>query len=71
MPPRLAKSNTDPVIKDGDGDEPPPGETMSASVEVALNGYFVTISYADIDVADERYVLNTVEEVLDLLRKRL
>lgn len=56
--------------KDKDGDESL-SETMSIDVQVALNGYFVTISYSDLDTPDERYVLSTSDEVLELMRKKL
>ena len=40
-------------------------------VEVALNGFFVTITYDDLDTPDLRYVVQSMDEVIEILRGKI
>lgn len=65
----VSKLNDKIDTKDKDGDDGP-SDIMAFDVQVALNGFFVTISYCDIELADERHVVQTMDEVVELLRSK-
>lgn len=55
----------DPPTKDEDGAPP---EILQYLIEVGSNGMFVTISYSDIDKPDERFIVHTLDEAIELMR---
>jgi hypothetical protein len=65
--PTFKSTKSDPQFKDGE-EPPPPDHVMSYDIQVGINGFFVTISYSDIEVPDERYIAHTMDEVVELLR---
>jgi hypothetical protein len=69
-PPASSSSKSNgPSFKDGDGDGPM-SDVQTFTIEVALNGFFVTIIYDDFEIGNERYVVETMDEVVELLRKK-
>lgn len=56
-----------PIDKDGDG--PSGSDIHHFDIQVGLNGFFVTVDY--LDMLEERYVVQTMDEVIELLRKKL
>lgn len=62
---KTSESNFETMFKDEfDG----VGTVLQYTVEVAFNGFFVTISYEEPEIPDERYVVQTMDEVIELLR---
>jgi hypothetical protein len=60
------KVNKEPVHKDGDdGDEPP--VVQSYTIEVGLNGFFITVMFND-DTPDLRYIAETMDDVVKILK---
>lgn len=52
---------------DGDGDDGDGPEVLSFLIEVAMNGFMVTVTYVD-DTPDLRVVVQTMDEVVEALR---
>lgn len=61
------KSQKEPEHGDGDGG-PPDGAVIKYEIEVAENGFFVTICWSAPDIADSRYIVHTMAEVIELLK---
>lgn len=73
LPPRtsslveVSSSSKEEGPIEGDG----PGENatvLNYVIEVASNGFFLMITYADIDVPDERLVFDNLDDVLQTIR---
>lgn len=56
----------DPMFGDGDGDDGEISPVRSYVIEVAMNGFFVTITRED--YSEDRYIVNAMEEVLELIQ---
>lgn len=61
------KSRNETEHGDGDGDGPD-GTVMKYEIDVAENGFMVTICWTAMELADSRYIVHTMEEVIELLR---
>lgn len=61
------KSHKGPEHGDGDGDGPD-GTVMKYEIDVAENGFLVTICWTSPDLADSRYIVHTMAEVIELLK---
>ena len=59
-------STAGPTLKDEDGG--PDGDILSYDIQVGLNGFFMTIVFSDAETPDARYILQTMDEVIELLR---
>lgn len=67
--PRASSKNKEtdegPIDKDGfDGSS----MVQTYIVEVALNGFFVTVIFDDLGTPDLRYVVQTMDEVVEIMR---
>lgn len=65
----LAKNKSkikEPMHGDGDGDDGEIAPVRSYVVEVAMNGYYVTITRESYE--EERWVVQTMEEVIELIQ---
>lgn len=68
--PRVSSNEKyEPEFKDGDGGGGP-SDVLQFLIEVALNGFMVTITYDDLGVPDEKYIVQTMDEVTELLKKK-
>lgn len=56
----------EPMHGDGDGDDGDVPPVRTYLVEVAINGYFVTITREDYE--EERFVVHDMAEVLELIQ---
>lgn len=68
VPQASKTSDGGPTFKDEDGDE----DTSVGffHIDVAINGYVLTISYNNQEIADEVYVVQNIEEAFELIRER-
>lgn len=70
FPPQVSSiKKDDPMLKDGDGGGER-ADVLQYLIEVALNGFMVTITYDLIDVPDEKYVCQNMDEVAEILKKK-
>ncbi len=60
-----SEASSDSGHKDGLG--PEGSIILSYDVQVASNGFFVTVIYTE-DIPDERHVVQTMDEVIEILR---
>lgn len=61
------RTKKEPVHKDGDdGGEPP--VVQSYMIEVGLNGFFVTITFDDAENPDMKYIAETMDDVVKILK---
>jgi hypothetical protein len=58
-----------PIDKDGTGGGFSSG-IYSFQIEIAINGFFVSINYLDPEILDERYIVETIDEVFELVRAK-
>lgn len=63
------QEDSGPIDKDGTGGGSSSG-VHSFQIEVAINGFFVSINYSDPDVPDERYIVETIDEVFKLIQAK-
>ena len=73
LPPRTFSTPLTEVPKDGgptdkDGNDGTPPEVFNYVIEVALNGFFLVITYNDPEMPDERYVFQSLDEVIQCLK---
>lgn len=61
------KDASEPTHKDGDDGS---STVLQYLIEVGLNGFFVTITYAE-DTEDMRYIAETMDDVVLILRGHL
>jgi hypothetical protein len=62
------QSDGEPPTKDEDGG---PEDILQYLIEVGSNGMFVTITYASPEIPDERFVVHTMAEAIELLKSTL
>lgn len=64
---KIKDSSAGPTDKDGfEGNS----DVFNFAIEVALNGFFVIISYVSPEIPDERYIVHTLDEVVALLQEK-
>lgn len=69
LPQNFSKSkSTEGGPTDKDGFEGPPFGVLNYVIEVALNGFFVTVVFDDPETPDLRYVVTTMDEVIHIMR---
>jgi hypothetical protein len=60
-------NSSGPHLKDGDGGGEGPC-VLNYVIEVAVNGFFVTVCFDDMEVPDLRLIVQTMDEVIEILR---
>lgn len=55
---------------DKDGFDPGGTEVLQFIVDIALNGFLITIVYIDQEIPDEKYIAETMDEVSELMKSK-
>ena len=67
-PPLKSAPDASTSFKDGDGDGDDLEGIRCFDIQVGLNGFFVSIIFESPEIADERFIVGTMEEVIEILR---